>query len=87
MLDGVQFLWNDAHSGGGACFEGGGPLMTDCVLRGNHATWAGGGVTWEDGCTPRLVRVSLIGAWDVGCTCGPTAGEPMTWGGIKSMYR
>jgi hypothetical protein len=28
----------------------------------------------------------LIGAWDVGCVCGPTATEGSTWGGIKSMY-
>jgi len=29
----------------------------------------------------------LIGALDVGCTCGPTKTEPTTWGAIKSIYR
>jgi hypothetical protein len=35
-----------------------------------------------DGCD-----CGLIGAWDVGCSCGPTAAEPTTWGAIKSTYR
>jgi hypothetical protein len=29
----------------------------------------------------------LIGAWDVGCVCGPTGSKPTTWGAIKSIYR
>lgn len=29
----------------------------------------------------------LIGAWGEGCSCGPSATEPTTWGGIKSRYR
>jgi predicted outer membrane repeat protein len=29
----------------------------------------------------------LIGAWGVGCSCGPSRTEPTTWGGIKSMYK
>ena len=29
----------------------------------------------------------LIGAWGVGCSCGPTRSEPTTWGAIKSMYK
>ena len=29
----------------------------------------------------------LIGAWDVGCVCGPSRTEPTAWGAIKSMYR
>ena len=29
----------------------------------------------------------LIGAWEVGCSCGPTAARPITWGRIKAMYR
>jgi len=29
----------------------------------------------------------LIGAWGMGCTCTPTATEPSSWGGIKSIYR
>jgi len=29
----------------------------------------------------------LIGALDVGCSCGPTSAKPTTWGAIKSMYR
>jgi predicted outer membrane repeat protein len=29
----------------------------------------------------------LVGAWDVGCSCGPTQIEPTSWGLIKNMYR
>ncbi len=29
----------------------------------------------------------LIGAWDEGCSCGPSITEPTTWGAMKSMYR
>ena len=29
----------------------------------------------------------LIGAWDVGCSCGPTTVESSTWGRVKAMYR
>jgi predicted outer membrane repeat protein len=29
----------------------------------------------------------LIGAWPVGCSCGPTQTESTTWGSIKAMYR
>ena len=29
----------------------------------------------------------LIGAWDVGCSCGPTPADPTTWGSIKAMYK
>ncbi len=29
----------------------------------------------------------LIGAWDVGCSCGPTETQPSTWSMIKSMYK
>jgi parallel beta-helix repeat protein/predicted outer membrane repeat protein len=29
----------------------------------------------------------LIGAFEVGCSCGPTQTEGSTWGSIKSMYR
>jgi hypothetical protein len=29
----------------------------------------------------------LIGAWDVGCSCGPTTAQPSTWGGIKALFR
>ena len=29
----------------------------------------------------------LIGAWEVGCACGPTRAEPTTWGRVKAMYR
>jgi hypothetical protein len=28
----------------------------------------------------------LIGAWDVGCSCGPTATESTTWGEIKAEF-
>ncbi|MFH1311934.1 MAG: right-handed parallel beta-helix repeat-containing protein [Candidatus Eisenbacteria bacterium] len=36
---------------------------------------------------PDSVDCDLIGAWDVGCVCGPSATESSTWGGIKSLYR
>jgi predicted outer membrane repeat protein len=29
----------------------------------------------------------LIGAWTIGCSCGPTQSTPSTWGAIKAMYR
>jgi hypothetical protein len=29
----------------------------------------------------------LIGAWEQGCSCGPSRLEATTWGGIKSLYR
>jgi predicted outer membrane repeat protein len=29
----------------------------------------------------------LIGAWDVGCSCGPSGTQPSTWGSIKAMYK
>jgi hypothetical protein len=29
----------------------------------------------------------LIGALDVGCSCGPSGGKQTTWGQIKSIYR
>jgi len=29
----------------------------------------------------------LIGAWGLGCSCGPTRTESTTWGAIKSMYK
>jgi predicted outer membrane repeat protein len=29
----------------------------------------------------------LVGALDVGCSCGPTGSEPTTWGAIKAMLR
>ena len=29
----------------------------------------------------------VIGAWDAGCSCGPSRTEPSTWGAIKSMYK
>jgi hypothetical protein len=36
---------------------------------------------------PNGYDCGLIGALDVGCTCGPTATETRTWGGIKARYR
>jgi len=36
---------------------------------------------------PDSVDCGLIGAWDVGCVCGPSATESSSWGGIKSLYR
>jgi hypothetical protein len=36
---------------------------------------------------PDGVDCGLIGAWDVGCACGPSASQPSSWGGIKSLYR
>ncbi len=36
---------------------------------------------------PDSVDCGLIGAWDVGCVCGPSATESSTWGAIKSVYR
>ena len=29
----------------------------------------------------------LIGAWPVGCSCGPTRRESATWGKVKARYR
>jgi hypothetical protein len=29
----------------------------------------------------------LIGAWSMGCSCGPTRTEPSTWGSIKATFR
>jgi hypothetical protein len=36
---------------------------------------------------PQGYDCGLIGAWGMGCSCGPTAVEPTTWGAIKSMYK
>jgi len=36
---------------------------------------------------PDGVDCGLIGAWDVGCSCGPSRAEPTTWGAIKAVYR
>lgn len=36
---------------------------------------------------PTGYECGLIGALSEGCTCGPTATEPTTWGAIKAMYR
>jgi hypothetical protein len=36
---------------------------------------------------PDSVDCGLIGAWDVGCACGPSATESSSWSAIKSIYR
>lgn len=36
---------------------------------------------------PHGYDCGLIGAWEVGCSCGPSAAQPITWGSIKAMYR
>lgn len=36
---------------------------------------------------PEGYNCGLIGAWGEGCSCGPTASKPTTWGSIKAMYR
>ena len=34
-----------------------------------------------------ILNEGLIGALEQGCVCGPTRGEPTTWGAIKSIYK
>jgi hypothetical protein len=36
---------------------------------------------------PDGYECGLIGAWDVGCSCGPSTTRITTWGGIKALYR
>jgi predicted outer membrane repeat protein/parallel beta-helix repeat protein len=36
---------------------------------------------------PEGYACGLIGAWPVGCSCGPTVTESTTWGAIKATYR
>lgn len=36
---------------------------------------------------PEGFECGLVGAWEVGCACGPTSTKTATWGGLKSMYR
>jgi predicted outer membrane repeat protein len=44
----------------------------------------------ESPCTPEHhpgeYACDLIGAFDVGCACGPSSTRPTTWGGIKAIY-
>jgi len=36
---------------------------------------------------PTGYNCGLIGAWDAGCSCGPSKTEPSTWGAIKAMFK
>jgi hypothetical protein len=36
---------------------------------------------------PAAYECGLIGAWETGCACGPTALTPTSWGMIKAVYR
>jgi hypothetical protein len=36
---------------------------------------------------PEGYECGLVGAWEEGCSCGPSKTTPSTWGGIKALYR